>query len=766
MIFLDVKSDYSLLNSTIKIKDIVSWSETFVAMNLGKSLNGIVHFYSEVKRENKIPIFVIEHKYIDSSFLLIPKDFESYSKLLNINRKTDRDDWFLEDENIVKVVTSLGSEVELLISSEKSKNIYFAHYLKISREYIGKKVYLPKIRYIKKSDLELYSYVKSIKRKKRLNIKSDFSLETAISGYKEKYFDNLYSIVKDVKIELPTIVNYNFPNDEDRLRNILEDVIKDKEKIENREYNDYKIDRDRIDYELALIKKKRLCSYFLLVKEIIETAKELDIMIGPGRGSAVSSYVCYLLGISSVNPLKYNLIFERFLNEFRYDMPDIDIDVEHHRREELIEKVSEKYPTYKIANYSKFTEKSIEIELSRIFKSYDLKVASKMVGLICSRNIHAAGIVVSNNANSIALISNGVINLDLVEIDYLKGIKIDVLSLRSITILKALTDLSKVPLKSINLNDVRTFQSFLKSNRYIFQLESETSQLILEIVKPKSIENLADALALNRPGPLSRGIFGRYREKGTYIYQEDLISLINKRGFSLAESDMILRVILKKDKASSIKVDLDDKTSSIIEENGQFCFNKAHAVAYAHISYYFAYFRMYYSNIFRAVISENRDFRGIKLVEADINCSERYAIPYRNLVILGLEGKIGYSLSKKILSERKRGFFSNLRDVQERLNLSNEDVDILKKCSATLSFQKNLLGNVSFKIHIDISDFDTKNKRELKKFLIECEKGNIQIVIGKDNKEEILLPTKVTWSSLEILDTMFKGNVRLIPNII
>ena len=308
-----------------------------------------------------------------------------------------------------------------------------------------------------------------------------------------------------------------------------------------------KIYLDRLKYELEIINKMGFCDYFLIVHDYVKYAKDQKILVGPGRGSAAGSLISYVLDITEIDPIKYNLLFERFLNIERVTMPDIDIDFEFDRREEVINYCKNKYGNNKVANIIAFgTLKSRAVirDLTRVMNidindlskninpnlslkdnyesikkyltTYELKKLYKL-GLLLEglkRNItmHAAGIVMSNNdlAQSVPMVLNGESYIAGYTPEYLEQIgllKMDFLGLKNLSILR--DSIKKVreidntfDIEKIPLNDQKTLDIFKNGNTLgIFQFESSGMINFLKRLDVNSFDDIVVANALFRPGP-------------------------------------------------------------------------------------------------------------------------------------------------------------------------------------------------------------------------------------------------------------------------
>ncbi len=322
--------------------------------------------------------------------------------------------------------------------------------------------------------------------------------------------------------------------------------------------------RQRLDYELNIIKKTGYAGYFLIVKDFIDFAKSQDIPVGLGRGSAAGSLVAYCTGITRVDPLRYDLLFERFLNPERVSMPDIDIDFCYERREEVIEYVRKKYGEKNVSQIITFgtmaskgvirdVARALGIEYSQadmisklipvhqgkpmqlaeaLEKIPELKEMSAngdekfqelikhgqvLEGLARHASIHAAGIIIAPDdiTNYVPLYQAEEKGQKVVSTQFtMTGcetiglLKMDFLGLRTLTVLHHTVQMLEkkgieIDLDNLPLDDKETFELFSEGNTVgIFQFESSGMQEYLRKLKPNRIEDLIALNALYRPGPM------------------------------------------------------------------------------------------------------------------------------------------------------------------------------------------------------------------------------------------------------------------------
>ena len=317
--------------------------------------------------------------------------------------------------------------------------------------------------------------------------------------------------------------------------------------------------RQRLAYELSVIQSMGYVDYFLIVWDFIKYAKDHGIMVGPGRGSAAGSIVSYCLGITTIDPIRYQLLFERFLNPERVSMPDIDVDFCFERRQEVIDYVVQKYgadrvvqivtfgtlaargvirdvgrvmdlPYAFVDNIAKMIPKELNITLERALKSsQDLKksyeedpqvkelidMSMRLEGLPRHTSMHAAGVVISQKAVDeyvpLSLGSDGSVTTQftMTTLEELGLLKMDFLGLRTLTVIRDAVDLAgisagkRIDMDHIDYGDKAVYDS-IGSGRTdgVFQLESAGMKSFMKELKPRSLEDVIAGISLYRPGPM------------------------------------------------------------------------------------------------------------------------------------------------------------------------------------------------------------------------------------------------------------------------
>jgi DNA polymerase-3 subunit alpha len=320
--------------------------------------------------------------------------------------------------------------------------------------------------------------------------------------------------------------------------------------------------RERLDYELSVLRQMGFAGYFLIVQDFITWARQHGIPVGPGRGSAAGSLVSYVLGITDLNPLKYGLIFERFLNPERISMPDIDIDICYERRSEVIDYVVGKYgadhvsqiitfgtmlargairdvgrvlnvPLAEVDRIAKLVPEELGITLDRALETspelkqlYDedeqvrqlVGLAQAIEGMPRHASTHAAGVVITREplTHYLPLQRTGDVITTQFPMETVEGIgllKMDFLGLRTLTVisdtLKIIEEREKIrlDLDRLPLDDPATYTMLSAGETVgVFQLESSGMRHILRNMKPQRFEDLVPLVALYRPGPLKSGM--------------------------------------------------------------------------------------------------------------------------------------------------------------------------------------------------------------------------------------------------------------------
>ncbi len=374
--------------------------------------------------------------------------------------------------------------------------------------------------------------------------------------------ENTVKIAKrcNVEIKLDEIIHSTFetPGNKDPYEYLVELCHKGIKKrfIKKPEKEVY----ERMEYELDVIKKMEFASYFLIVQDFVAWAKKQGIVVGPARGSAASSLVSYLLGITGIDPLEYNLLFERFLNPERISMPDFDIDFTDMRRDEVLRYVEEKYGKNHVSQVITFGTMAARAsirdvgramglsygfcdQIAKLIPMYanldealstvpDLKeiyntneegrmlidTALRLEGVARHTSTHACAVLITpeplTDYTPIQYASGDdggsyVSQYSLHAVEALGLLKIDFLGLKNLSIMETALDIVKkihgtyINLETLPLDDLKTFELFKKGQTTgVFQLESSGMKRYLKLLKPTEIRDIIVMVSLYRPGPM------------------------------------------------------------------------------------------------------------------------------------------------------------------------------------------------------------------------------------------------------------------------
>ena len=444
---------------------------------------------------------------------------------------------------------------------------------KFANEFTYQCIAFPKIMYEKKDDKIILDMVDAISNDIKLDHKTasgqDYFMteDNYTKIYSKVEMDNTIELVKKSTFNFSQkrgqILHYPVENSENELRRICE------EKLEQLKLTDQKY-KDQLNHELETIFKMGYADYFLIVMDYVNYAKTHDILVGPGRGSAAGSLVSYLLGISEVNPLDYDLQFERFLNPYRQTMPDIDVDFMDNKRDEMIQYLRDKYGSNRvgvIATFQTIGARQSLRDVGRIFnystrhidflskkltnKEYGLResykklpefralvdsdkyyleivaLASKLEGLPRQSGLHASGVILNDKPLEDCIPVSASIDDNYItqyEAEYLEEqglLKMDFLALSNLTIIYNCVKLINYK-HNLNLKcdeipyDSKEIFDLILSNKVlgIFQIETQLMRRLLKVLKPSTFDDIAVLLALDRPGPMKYASTYARRKEG------------------------------------------------------------------------------------------------------------------------------------------------------------------------------------------------------------------------------------------------------------
>ncbi len=597
-------TECSILKSIVKIEDILKKvkndKQKCICITDTNNLFNVPRFYNECLKKKIKPIIGCDLKlkykkniynialivknnlgYINickliSKSLIYNKGFLNYNFLKGVFKRNLFIIFNLNNKNFKKYNDFKFIKNDIKFISKNFKNHFYLEIQKNKKNYkkilnISNYLKIPiiatnPIYFSEKKDFLAYKAKISIFNKKKKKIFKDNFFKT--SKKMNKIFYKLPNSIKNVyelKKRCNFMMSFNkikipFFNIKLKINNKLYflKLLKKKLKIflKNNK-NDKNVYKERLINEIKTIIKMNLVDYFLIVKNFIYWSKKRGFQVGPGRGSCAGSLVSFLLDITELDPIKYNLLFERFLNSERHSIPDFDVDFCQFEREKVIEYIKIKYGIdsvcqivtfnkmalknsikdigkflkfnyYFINEINKIIEESYYIKVSNtldLFKKnkfllnvYNsnykvkklIKLSIKLEGLIKNFGTHSGGIVICSNSifyHMPIFIQNNVIVSQYFKDDIEKiGIlKFDFLGLSTLSIIKnCLKRIKKsIILKKIKLNDKKCFKNLTNANTIgVFQLESEGIRNFLKKIKPDTFENIIALISLYRPGPI------------------------------------------------------------------------------------------------------------------------------------------------------------------------------------------------------------------------------------------------------------------------
>ena len=565
---LNIKTDSYLQSSMISIQSLIMFAKKNCLSALtitDNNMYGVIDFYKACIHNNIKPIVGLEVNINDFIIVLYAKGYEGYLNLVKITT--------LQSESKIDIlkIQSLSSDLVCIIPYE-SRSLYedlkdYYHDIFVSyknneekNKINEKKVYMNSIYYLDKNNSKYMMYLEAIKegisvkfinndyRSNYLKLENEIINDDINNNY---YINSICNL--DIKFNNDIMPKYDNNLGVSSYEYLKRLCIKGAKKRFGASIGSKY--QDRLKYELSIIHNMGFSDYFLIVQDYVNYAKNNDIIVGSGRGSAVGSLVAYLLNITDIDPLKYDLLFERFLNKERISMPDIDIDFEHEKRDLIIKYCMDKYGKKKVAPIISFdtlgakgairdvgrcleidinyidsickllnsrlslrdnynSNKRLRDYLNRKKELYNLYLdASHFEGLKRHTSIHAAGIVMS----SIDL--DNVIPLDYHDTFYTSGydmtylediglLKMDFLAIKYLTTIHDIINLvnkshkTNLTFDSIKI-DHDSIDIFTKADTVgIFQFESSGMINFLSRFKPSSFLDIVACIALYRPGPM------------------------------------------------------------------------------------------------------------------------------------------------------------------------------------------------------------------------------------------------------------------------
>ena len=567
------KSNYTLLSSLIKIDDLITYASKNNISSIAltdTTMYGTMEFINKCKSKNIKPIIGLDIILDEYNIVLLAKDYDGYKSLIKLSTiqnetKVIEDNLKQYNKGLIAIIPYEHKDKYLSLERIYS-NIYLGYTNKSQEQEVRilteNIVFFRESLYIDEEDSSLLTYLYLIRDGKTISDETNYKVTNH-----ELLIENLSSLTDEIglnnTIKISDMCNLEFPKPklllpiyecEDPKKYLFELCkVGLTKRLGGNIPSNYK---DRLTYELGVINEMNFPNYFLVVYDFIKYAKKNGILVGPGRGSAAGSLVAYSLGITDIDPIKYNLLFERFLNPERKTMPDIDTDFPDNKRDEVINYVINKYgakrvsgivtfgtlgvkqvirdvgrvlniPIYKIDSLCKFIPGFTKDKLKDFYEknqafearidsdttlSNMYKIATKIEGFPRHTSSHAAGIVMSQvDLDEVVPLTTGDgMYLTSYSMEYLEDLgllKMDFLGLKNLTIItniindiKILTN-EEIVFSKIPLDDKETLKIFEEANTSgIFQFESVGMRNFLRQLKPNKFEDIFAAIALFRPG--------------------------------------------------------------------------------------------------------------------------------------------------------------------------------------------------------------------------------------------------------------------------
>lgn len=662
--YLYVQTEYSILQSACKIKPLIEKLKeqqlhSCAIVDEG-TMYGTIKFYQECNKNNIKPVIGLKVKYhyndkTNNLVLLAINNF-GYQNLMKISSRLQLTNNNIDFEYLQKTTMGLiailpyeESLVQKYLERNDAKNAiqtlellkeiysdfyiglgiksitnsnFIDNYFKLLKNYNYQFVALPKVSFINESDYDAYTTLKAIKNNGVFvegieNDKNNYlhdvkSVETIYYNHYDM-LENTSKIANMCNVQIE-FGKYQLPLYESGLDSFayLKELcpIGLEKRMQNFEYSyDKRKYYDRLNYELNVINEMGFSDYFLIVYDYVKYAKKNSIFVGPGRGSAPASLVAYSLGITEIDPLYYNLLFERFLNKERLSMPDIDIDFPDDRRDEVIRYVGKKYGKNRVAHiltFGTFKIRQAINDCARVFKLNDVKTKeiykhlqavntykvydnpslktlieassdlqllmnnyediNKVLTIACKiqdipRNIstHAAGIVITKfDLVNYTPLDEGLDEIyqtqyEAKDLEALGLLKMDFLGLKNLTNIAKTIELIRKDIPDFTLpkneNDYDTYKMMREGDLTgVFQLESAGMRKVIMQLKTSTFDDITHALALYRPGPMDiipSFIRRKFNEEKVEYPHKDLEPILKETYGMIVYQDQIMLIACK-----------------------------------------------------------------------------------------------------------------------------------------------------------------------------------------------------------------------------
>ena len=679
---LYIRSVYSLLSSLCPIEGIISYGQKYGYKVLGlvdhNVLSGAMAFKKACSKAGIKPVYGLEFDLqlqdVVYTMALYARDDEGFSNLMGLSSYICTNENKIIDPDVLNryrshnVLCLMSDDMPLTRAIDRSEDLDAA--LKRQNELFGdyivalsdhdkainlnrdgrlkpflkkhqiKMIAVNRTYYLSRDDVEEYDVLRCIRDKKLLSDNDVISESGRYFLSPEEYdllyeredlintemFANSLNVEMKFTTSLPVYTNKNNLPSKDYLVSLCREGLR--RRLHGNVSNQY---ARRLEYELSVIIRMAFEDYFLIVYDFILHAKKNGIMVGPGRGSAAGSLVAYCLGITDIDPIRYGLIFERFLNPERISMPDIDTDFPDDRRDDVIEYVRDKYgmehvghiitygtlkakqvlrdvgrvlnyPSREIDSICKSIPNVLDMNLEKAYNEVPLfrqkieasennrrlyRISRKLEFNPRHESTHAGGIVFSRKPLQevvpITLIESDMYSTQytMEHLEELGLIKMDFLGLRNLSIIAEICDeintTEDFDIRKIPLDDPGTFKLIQDVNVMgIFQLESAGMRNLIRKMKPRTFEEIAICIALFRPGPMKNiPVFlqNRANPQNVHYYHDDLKEILEETYGIIVYQEQIINIARKMagftyGKADILRKAMSKKKQSELEKLG------------------------------------------------------------------------------------------------------------------------------------------------------------------------------------------------------
>ncbi len=800
MVPLKITTDSSLLTSLIKIPDLMAFLQAHnikACAICDNNLYASIEFYIKCKEKAIKPIIALEVLVSDKKVYVYAKNYEGFQYLIKLNSSSDITEDNLNNPNI-KIILPYES-YELYSSIINKDTLFLGYNTQIEKKNAlilsSKVVRVNNARVLDKDNISYLKYLQDLGGDFKFTEQDYLNLNIT---FEEEQEQELF--IKDIDIDIPFDKRY-IPIYKDNINSyeyLKTLAIKGLEKRFNNHVPKGYL--ERLEEELNTVRSMGFIDYFLIVYDYVLFAKKNGIIVGPGRGSAAGSLISYAVGIIDIDPIKYDLLFARFLNPYRKKMPDIDIDFEDERRYEVIKYVQQRYGKDNVAlglTFNNYKSKLILRDLAKVLKidnnlfekfiriiradlslkdnlesNKDIKkyldiypslkelydITFHLEGLKKNISTHAAGVVISSKAlnDIIPVINDEDILKTGIAMDYIENmglLKMDFLGLRNLTLIRKMSEKIKdFNMQSIPLDDPKVYE-YLKSGKTedLFQFESRYASNSLYKLQVKNFDELTAAVALVRPGPNKQmDEYIKNKDTGKYEVHPDIKEVLDSTYGIMIYQEQVMKILTiiagyNGYEADNVRIAMSKKKMDVLAKEKDNFINKATEKGYD---------KEFVNDLFEKILSF-----------ASYSFNKSHSVCYAKIVYTLAYLKVNYPviyntvmLEEAKNSESRKYYITllkkdNITILKPNINLSGEDFKF-KNNYLLLPFKmiKNLPDNV---IKVILTKRD-KEFNDIYDFILKCKEVLTPAIFETLVLSGALDTFKYTKASLiNAMDTLF-----------